>query len=146
MSGLQSIILVVEDHPALRQFACSALEGAGYLVLSVERAEEAFDVVRSHGGAIDLAIIDMILPGLSGLDLAAALSREFPSISVLYISGYVDSVAMESIAHRSPDRVLLKPFTAPELAGRVELLLRSKESAGLGQPENQRKSGSGSGS
>ena len=147
MSEPTSTILVVEDQPALRQFACRVLEGAGYHTVSAERAQQALDIVQSLRGAIDLAIIDMILPGMSGLDLAASLDREFPAISILYISGYVNSVAMECIAHRSPDCVLLKPFTSSELLSRVELLLRNqaKKPAVSERSRDRRRSGSGTG-
>jgi FixJ family two-component response regulator len=65
----------------------------------------------------------MVMPGMSGLDLAAELERLRPGVKILYTSGYGSSVAMESISHRSPDRVLLKPFDAAELVERVSRLV-----------------------
>jgi hypothetical protein len=56
--------------------------------------------------------------------LAAHLEREFPCIPVLYITGQVDSLAMDCISYRSPSFVLLKPFTMAALLQRVDLLLR----------------------
>jgi DNA-binding NtrC family response regulator len=74
---------------------------------------------------IALAIIDMVMPGMSGLDLAAELDRLRPGMKILYTSGHVSSVAMESIAQRSPDRVLFKPFDGNELLDRVIQLVGS---------------------
>ena len=63
------------------------------------------------------------MPGMSGLDLATDLDREYPELKILYISGYVGSVAAEVLSRRTPDHVLLKPFTEQALLQRVNLLL-----------------------
>ena len=141
-------ILVVEDQPDLRQFVCRALERDGHHALAAGQALSAFELIKEHAGAIDLAIIDMVLPGPSGLDLASWLDRDFPTLSILYISGHVDSIAMECIAHRSPDCVLLKPFTSSQLLARVNLLLSSisKKGPGAGaEPREKHRSGTGTG-
>lgn len=117
-------VLVVEDQPALRRLIRQALEKRGFLVLPAGDATRASEILALRGGRIDLAIADMILPGISGLDLAAQMGREFPSIPILYISGQAGSLAMECIAHQSPLRVLLKPFTMESLLQRVEMLLQ----------------------
>jgi len=59
------------------------------------------------------------MPGGSGLDLAVELQRRFPFIHVLYMSGYADSIAMESISRVSPEHVLAKPFTDRALLASV---------------------------
>ncbi len=65
----------------------------------------------------------MVMPGVSGLDLAADLGREYPNLKILYISGYVGSLVAEALARRSPERVLMKPFTEEALLARVRDLL-----------------------
>jgi CheY-like chemotaxis protein len=64
-----------------------------------------------------------VMPGVSGLDLAAILGRDYPNLKILYISGYIGSLAAEALARRSPERVLLKPFTEDALLARVLMLL-----------------------
>jgi DNA-binding response OmpR family regulator len=116
-------ILVVEDQAPLRRQMCRTLQRHGFLPAPANRVSLAIEIVEQLKGAVDLAIADMVLPGMSGLDLAAHLEREFPCIPVLYISGQVDSLAMDCISYRSPAFVLLKPFTMAALLQRVDLLL-----------------------
>jgi DNA-binding response OmpR family regulator len=116
-------ILVVEDDSALRGLIVRILRRGGLEAMSTGKAQVGLSLVREHCGAIDLAIIDMVMPGMSGLDLATDLDREFPELKILYISGYVDSIAADVLSRRSPDRVLLKPFGERALLDRVHLLL-----------------------
>jgi DNA-binding response OmpR family regulator len=124
-------ILVVEDDDGLRHFVAEVLAAQGFRVLDASTGSGGFEIIRTHGAEIDLAILDMVLPDHSGLDLAAGLDREHPGVKVLHISGYGDSLAMEVIHHRSPEAVLLKPFTAVQLVERVALLLGTFGTSGL---------------
>jgi len=121
-------VLVLEDHPELRHTMCLALEMRGYRAAPASRASRAFDLIERCKGAIDLMITDMMLPGISGLDVAALLERGHPNLPILYISGHSESLAMQSISHQSPQNVLFKPFTMGEMLRRVELLLGAVES------------------
>ena len=123
-NGSRSKILLVEDNRALRRLMSRILAGSEYAVLEAASGTEGLDLFREHLSSIDLAIIDMVLPGMSGLDVAAEIERHRPGMKILYISGHAASVAMESIRQRSPDRVLIKPFDAGELIDRVTRLLR----------------------
>ena len=66
------------------------------------------------------------MPGVSGLDLAGDFDREYPRLKILFISGYTASIVTDALQHRSPDRILLKPFTERTLIGRVRLLLTAR--------------------
>jgi two-component system cell cycle sensor histidine kinase/response regulator CckA len=136
--ALPRTVLVVEDQSSLRHLICHTLQRKGYRAMGTGRAARAWEIVKTQRGAIDLAIVDMVLPGMSGLDLAAWLARDFPAVSILYISGHVNSLAMQCIAQRSPNCVLLKPFTPSKLLARVDVMLG--ESAKK-LPENARNSG-----
>ncbi len=126
-------VLVVEDQAPVRRLIVKFLARHGIQAFDAANAREALSVVRQRDGRIDLAIIDMVMPGESGLDLATVLIREYPSIRILYISGFVESVAMDVIARRSPQAVLSKPFTEQALLERVhEFLERPPESASSG--------------
>src|SRR5580658_5824483 len=113
--GGKPAVLVVEDDASLRPLLVRMLDGGGFATLDAGSATDALALVRSRQGRFDLAVIDMVMPGMSGLDLASDLSREYPSLKILYISGYVGSLAAEALARRSPEHVLLKPFAEETL-------------------------------
>ena len=116
-------ILVVDDQAQIRSLIRQALEVRGALVLEAANGYEALAIRKRHKGSLALAIVDFMMPGLTGLDLAAQLSRDAPGLKILYMSSAVESIAMESLVRRSPEQVLLKPFTLDELIARVESLL-----------------------
>lgn len=128
-NGTQPKILVVEDNGALRRLMLRILTGSGYEVLEASTGAQALELFRDHSPAVNLVIVDMVMPGLSGLDVAAEIERHRPGMKILYISGYASSVAIESISRRSPDRVLIKPFDAAQLIERVALLLSPDQPA-----------------
>jgi len=121
--GAQRTILVVEDNGALRRLMLRILEGCGYSVLEAANGHQGMDLFQQQG-TVDLAIIDMVMPGMSGLDVAAEIERQQPGTKILYVSGHGSSVAIDSISRRTPDRVLLKPFDAADLIDRVAQLLQ----------------------
>jgi len=128
-------ILVVEDDASVRTWIQQVLLEHGYVSLGVGDAQEAIKAFEQEDVEVYLAIIDMILPGDAGLDLAAELGRRQPGLRVLYISGCVDSIAMEAIAWNSPDLVLLKPFSEETLIERIRWLMAkpaAMQSAGGG--------------
>jgi CheY-like chemotaxis protein len=116
-------VLVVEDDASLRRLIVHMLASGGFANLEAGEASDALAKVRERGGELGLAIIDMVMPGVSGLDLAADLGREYPNLKILYISGYVGSLVAEALARRSPERVLMKPFTEEALLARVRDLV-----------------------
>lgn len=115
-------VLVVEDEPVIRRLICHTLESNSFRVFETGLAANGLTLHNSHP-EIALAIVDMVMPGMSGLDLAAEMSRRHPEIRILYITGYVASIAIQAIADRHPEAVLLKPFTGRELMGCVRKLL-----------------------
>ena len=116
-------ILVVDDQAQIRSLIRQTLEAQGAVILEAANAYEALAIRRRHNGAFALAIVDFLMPGLSGLDLAAQLDRDVPGLKILYMSSAVESIAMESLVRKSPDKVLLKPFTLEDLVERVVSLL-----------------------
>ena len=114
------LVLVVDDETAVRQFMTHILRRIGCTVLEAANAADGLALFRSH--SIHLAIIDFILPSVSGLDLAAELDRQRPGTKILYTSGCIDSVAMDCIARQRPDLLLAKPFTPAMLVRRVHAL------------------------
>ena len=111
-------ILLIEDEPAVRAFARTALAGLGYSVLEASGEAEAFAHARGHEGGIDLIVSDVVLPGTPGPALVRQLVDLRPGTRTLLCSGFPaeDSVGSETI---DPDRFLAKPYTREGLARAV---------------------------
>jgi nitrogen-specific signal transduction histidine kinase/ActR/RegA family two-component response regulator len=88
-------ILAVEDDPALRKLFRRVLEGRGYTVLQAGNGEDALRVAAHHDGRIDLVISDVIMPVMSGVEMAEKLAARYPGLRILFTSGYAE----EEIAH-----------------------------------------------
>jgi CheY-like chemotaxis protein len=116
-------ILMVEDDELVRQISVLTLERQGYHVLFARDGAEALTRAQEYKGPIHLLIADVIMPRMSGQELAAALRTAFPQMRVLYISGYAD----QGFARRGvvdPDAFFLqKPFIATALAAKVREVL-----------------------
>jgi two-component system cell cycle sensor histidine kinase/response regulator CckA len=118
----RTTLLVVEDEPALRALAVTMLEEQGYPVLQAGNGRDAIVVAERHGGEIDLLLTDVVMPGLSGPELAQHLRVLCPGLEVLFMSGYSDSRLVSSGIDQTAVNLLLKPFTPDELIGRVAQL------------------------
>ncbi len=118
-------VLVVEDDLSVRALTTEILRRNGYTALVASNTAEAFTVIGSHPDRIDLLVTDVIMPGLSGPELAQQLTRMRPGMRVLYVSGYAD----ETIAHHGilePGVAFLaKPFTPDTFARKVREVLAS---------------------
>jgi CheY-like chemotaxis protein len=113
-------ILLVEDETALRELAGRMLTEAGYIVASTGDGGEALRLSRTELESIDLLITDMVMPGMSGPDLAAHLLKRLPKLEVLYISGYADHPLIEAGALSDRETLLRKPFTHDQLLMTVQ--------------------------
>jgi DNA-binding response OmpR family regulator len=116
-------VLVVDDDPSLRQFIVDVLRSNGFAPIEAVNEGQGLALFQANRDTIDLVILDMVMPGMNGLDLAAELERQRAGVKILYISAHGSSIAMESILRQSADRVLLTPFTGPALVERVSHLL-----------------------
>jgi two-component system, cell cycle sensor histidine kinase and response regulator CckA len=116
-------ILVVEDEPQVRRMIRLVLRAEGFNVIEAGNAAQAIELSRCHAAPIDLAVIDVVMPGMCGLDLASWFDPERPGMKVLYISGMASTVAVESLATGAPALLLRKPFSRTQLLERVGQLL-----------------------
>jgi len=116
-------ILLVEDEDGVRELTRHVLAGCGYTVLDVVDGHEALALAESRTGAIDLLITDVVMPGLGGPVVAQHISRRFPGIRVLFVSGYTDDVVFRHGLSEQGVNFLQKPFSPPELAAKVRDVL-----------------------
>ncbi len=121
-------ILVVEDDEMLRKMTERMLKGYGYSVITARDGAEALQISGTHGGPINLMLTDVIMPGMSGQDLAEQLESSAPEIKVLYMSGYTDNaIAHHGVLEKDVD-FLQKPFTRESLGKKVrEVLDRNQD-------------------
>lgn len=124
--GHDETLLLVEDEPALLLLAKQMLEELGYRVLAADLPEDAFGLAKKHSEKIDLLVTDVVMPQVTGRELATRLQAVFPGLGVLFMSGYTADV----IAHRGvldKDVMMIqKPFSKKDLAIKVrEALMRS---------------------
>jgi CheY-like chemotaxis protein len=116
------MILLVEDEEQVREPACRTLAYRGYVVLEASNGDEALAIASKHDGAIDLLLTDVVMPGMSGKELAEQLGRLRPDMRVLFMSGYLaDLLERGAIAAGIP--FLEKPFTAVQLLKEVRRAL-----------------------
>jgi PAS domain S-box-containing protein len=117
-------ILLVEDSDSLRELIREVLEAAGYAVNEASTAQAAAHAVTTKGAATDLLLTDVIMPGMSGPDLAARLGSSNPRARVLYISGYTDEMIGSRGRGLDPGtNFLQKPFTFEALLRKVRDVL-----------------------
>ena len=121
----QATVLIVEDEESLRELAREFLESAGYKVLMAKNGPEALQIAAQHPGPIEILVTDVVMPGMSGREVARRLASFRPAMKVLYVSGYTNN----AIAHHGvlDPRVafLEKPFTKNDLLSKVRELLEA---------------------
>jgi two-component system, cell cycle sensor histidine kinase and response regulator CckA len=116
-------VLLVEDEPMVLDLAKHMLESLGYTVLPATTPEHAIRLASTRGCEIDLLLTDVVMPDMSGPQLARRLLRAHPHLRCLFVSGYfADSAAMQAVQDEGID-ILQKPFSATDLADRVRRTL-----------------------
>jgi signal transduction histidine kinase len=110
-------VLLVEDEDAVRELAREILQERGYVVLEARNGREALEVAARTPGPISLLLTDVVMPGMSGPDLARRLIIGRPALKILYVSGHPDRAADGEA--RAPGLFLHKPFSPEALAAKV---------------------------
>jgi DNA-binding NtrC family response regulator len=134
----QETVLLVDDEPMIRQLGSLILERHGYVVLLAGDGLEALEVYRRHRGKIDLVILDLTMPRLSGQDTFKRLLELDPGVRVLFSSGY----SAEHVTTAECSQVLgflNKPYRAEEMAAK----LRDSLDRARGRPRPDRPAGEG---
>jgi len=119
----QGVVLVVEDQEGVRQLTADVLREGGYTVLEAACGEEALEMSRSFAGRIDLLVTDLIMPGISGTELARRLLLDRPEVRVLATSGYSAELPQQPGEGRLDFEFLPKPFSPANLLERARKVL-----------------------
>ena len=119
----EEVVLVVEDDTALREFVVRALEHFGYRTLAAASGSEALALARAYPGPIDLLLTDVVMAGMSGLELAAGITGARRDTRVLYMSGYTENAIVHHGVLDEGTVLLSKPFSATDLARKVREVL-----------------------
>jgi CheY-like chemotaxis protein len=119
METLDGALLLVDDEPAVRKLLKMYLERSGIAVIDASSGEAAFEMFTREGSAVKFLITDLVMPGISGRELALQLRRLQPSLPILFISGYSDQLS------DFPDDIpcLRKPLDLTRLIEEISCLL-----------------------
>ncbi|GLS22996.1 hypothetical protein GCM10007874_60160 [Labrys miyagiensis] len=115
VGGPHQVILVVEDEDHVRTFSVEALRELGYTVFQARSGHEALAMLRG-GQTINLLFTDVVMPGMSGPELASVIRVEFPYVEVIYTTGFASGRELDA-------KTLSKPFSIEELAAKIRLAL-----------------------
>ena len=107
--------MLVEDDQSLRTLILDSLVRNGYNVLEAANGVEALNIAQQAGGKIDLVLTDVVMPSMGGIQLADRISLLYPTVKVLYMSGYSDvEPSCHGLGQERP--LLQKPFSLQSLA------------------------------
>jgi two-component system cell cycle sensor histidine kinase/response regulator CckA len=126
VAGGTETILIAEDEPDLRELTRIFLEGYGYKVLEAASAEQAIQAAEGFTAPIHLLLTDVIMPGMSGRQLAEKILSKRPQTRIVYMTGYTDDMVVQHKVLEPGVKLLQKPFSKADLALKVRLTLDGK--------------------
>jgi CheY-like chemotaxis protein len=116
-------ILLVEDEGAVRRAAAEFLGLQGYTVLEAKDGLDALAVAKSHGPLIHLVVTDVVMPNMSGGQLALELTQLRPDVKLLFVSGYAGKTVLDHKVFDLETNFLQKPYTLKQLSGKIRAAL-----------------------
>ncbi len=119
------VVLLAEDDEDVRILASHILNEQGYKVLEAKNGEEALSISENENGNIELVLTDVIMPGITGKELAEQLVSTHPNLKVIYFSGYTDDAIVRHGVLEEGIHFIQKPFTASALLNKVRQVLDS---------------------
>jgi two-component system cell cycle sensor histidine kinase/response regulator CckA len=126
LQGRETVLIVEDDH-AVRELTRSFLQHYGYTVYTAESGEQALNLCRDLQRKVDLAVIDVIMPGMGCKELSNAIGDYFPRIKILFISGYTDEAISQQGVLEPHVAFLQKPFNIETLGRKVRQVLDSHQ-------------------
>jgi signal transduction histidine kinase/CheY-like chemotaxis protein len=125
LNGSETILLV-EDDDAVRALALTILQRYGYQVLAAANGRDALGAAQSHTGVIDMLLTDVVMPHVSGPELADAMRTRFPQIKILFMSGYTDDAVVRHGLLNAEVAFIQKPYTPIGLARKIRQVLDTR--------------------
>jgi CheY-like chemotaxis protein len=119
----QAVVLLVDDDAEVRAATTEMLRYAGHDVVEAGSGREALDCLDQHGDRIDLMIVDYVMPGMNGVEVARLGRLKRPGLPILFITGFADTAVLA--AETGADHILQKPFYTADLVAKIEGALRT---------------------
>jgi signal transduction histidine kinase/CheY-like chemotaxis protein len=123
ISFRRAMVLLVDDDNDVRAAAAGMLRYAGHDVIEAANGPEALDCLGREGDRIDLMIVDFVMPGMNGIEVARLARLSRPGLPILFVTGFANTAALA--AQTNSDLILPKPFRTTELVAKIEEALRS---------------------
>jgi two-component system nitrogen regulation response regulator NtrX len=118
-------ILVVDDEPTILGLCQRILQLGGYNVLPAGGGDDALRKIQSSAAEIDLALVDVMMPGMNGVELAHRIQRAHPTTPIVLMTGYSLNEIARVVGDNNPYRIIWKPFKADSLLRMIENALGS---------------------
>ena len=134
-------ILVVEDETAIREFVVINLQRAGYTVVEAGDGETALELYDNSNDSIDIALLDIMLPGIDGIEVCKELRRRSGSLGIVMLTAKTQEVDKVSGLMTGADDYITKPFSPSELVARVDALHRRVELLRVNKEDSEKDSG-----
>jgi len=125
--GGSETVLLVEDEESVRELVRETLQSKGYSVMEAPDGINGLKVAESHSGKIDILITDVVMPGMSGRELAQRITTARPATKVLFLSGYTEDAIIHEGVLDPGTAFLQKPFTLQALARKVRDVLHGEQ-------------------
>jgi len=123
MGGRSGTVLLVEDSDSVRAVVAKMLEEGGLTVLQASGGEEALAFARRGDAQIDLLLTDIVMPSMSGVELADRMERERPDVRILFMTGFAEEVVVNEGILGKDRECIGKPFTQDQITRRVRKIL-----------------------
>lgn len=119
----KTTVLLVDDDDDTRDSMKRVLEKKGYRVLAADGPVAATEEARRSGAEIDVVVLDVVMPGMSGISAADKIAEEVDPLRILYVSGFISGELPERRETPGTSTFLQKPFTVEQFLGKIEALL-----------------------
>ena len=116
-------ILIVDDNASIRQLIVETLKPLGYNCLEAASGEDAISVIRKYSGKIHLLLTDVVMPGMSGRELAEKIRKERPDVKVIFMSGYTEDIIAHHGVLEKGINYISKPITPVTLTKKIRIVL-----------------------
>ena len=123
LSAGNETIMIVDDSASIRQLIVEILKSLGYKCLQAESGKDAIDVLAEYSGEVHLLLTDVVMPGMSGRDLARIIGKERPEMKVIFMSGYTENIIVHHGVLEQGINYIAKPITPSSLTEKIRSVL-----------------------